>query len=189
MWHDMLHPGIPVLEKIIRSIIVYFALLIGLRLAGKREMGQFNPFDLVVLLLLSNTVQNAIIGDDNSVTGGLLGAIVLLITNYVMVRFFYTHHKLEEVLEGEATVLIENGEIVLHACEKELITIAELEVQARKQGIQTLEEVLTARLEPGGSLTFVAKTPTVEEERHLELVERLRALESRLDQALVGRPG
>jgi uncharacterized membrane protein YcaP (DUF421 family) len=187
MWHDMLHPGIPVLEKIIRSIVVYFALLIGLRLAGKREMGQFNPFDLVVLLLLSNTVQNAIIGEDNSVVGGLLGATVLLLTNYVMVRFFYTHHKLEQALEGEPTVLIENGKIMHHNCERELITIAELEIQARKQGIESLEEVMTARLEPGGSLTFVVKKPTVEEERHVELVERLRTLESRIDALLAAR--
>ncbi len=141
----------------------------------------------MVLLLLSNTVQNAIIGDDTSVTGGLLGAAVLLVTNYVMVRFFYTHHRLEQVLEGEAAVLIENGEIVHHRCQAELITITELELQARKQGIESLDQVMTATLETGGSLTFVTKKPTVEEKRHLELVERLRTLETRLDQALSTR--
>src|SRR5438067_2021855 len=169
---------LPVLEKIIRTLVVYGFLLIGLRLAGKREMGQFNPFDLVVLLLLSNTVQNAIIGNDNSVVGGLVGAAVLLLTNYVMVRFFYTHEKLERILEGDAAVLIEHGAIQHQVCEKELITIAELEEQARKQGIASLDEVETARLESGGALTFVIKKPSVEDARHHEIIDRLTAIEA-----------
>ena len=73
-WHDMFFLQLPVLEKVLRPAIVYFLLLIGLRLAGKRELAQLNPFDLIVLLMLSNTVQNAIIGDDNSITGGAVGA-------------------------------------------------------------------------------------------------------------------
>ncbi|HEY6327762.1 MAG TPA: DUF421 domain-containing protein, partial [Blastocatellia bacterium] len=77
-WADMFHLGLPLIEKILRPIIVYAFLIIGLRLAGKRELAQLNPFDLVVLLTLSNTVQNAIIGDDNSVSGGLIGAATLL---------------------------------------------------------------------------------------------------------------
>src|SRR5262252_6045822 len=99
--HDMFALGLPVLEKILRPVIVYVFLIIGLRLAGKREMAQLNPFDLVVLLTLSNTVQNAIIGDDNSVTGGLIGAAALLILNYVVVRFLYTHEKLDRLIEGD----------------------------------------------------------------------------------------
>src|SRR2546428_12651352 len=96
----MLHLGLPVAEKVLRPIVVYFFLIIGLRLAGKRELAQLNPFDLVVLLTLSNTVQNAIIGDDNSVTGGLIGAATLLIVNYAVVRFLYGHDKLEQLVEG-----------------------------------------------------------------------------------------
>lgn len=80
---------IPVLEKIIRPIIVYFFLIIGLRLAGKRELGQLNPFDLIVLLTISNTVQNAIIGEDNSLLGGLIGAATLLIVNFLVVRLIH----------------------------------------------------------------------------------------------------
>jgi len=82
---------LPVLEKILRPIIVYVFLVVGLRLAGKRELAQLNPFDLVVLLTLSNTVQNAIIGEDNSVSGGLIGATTLLAVNFVVVRFLYSH--------------------------------------------------------------------------------------------------
>src|SRR3954470_14477526 len=89
IWTSLLVPGAPVLEKIIRPVIVYFALVIGLRVFGKRELAQINPFDLVVLLSLSNTVQNAIIGNDNSVSGGLIGALSLLTINYLVVRFLF----------------------------------------------------------------------------------------------------
>src|SRR5690349_25072236 len=91
LFHDMFALGIPVTEKILRPIIVYVFLIGGLRLAGKREMAQLNPFDLVVLLMLSNTVQNAIIGDDNTITGGLIGAATLLIVNHALVRYLYGH--------------------------------------------------------------------------------------------------
>src|SRR5213592_1878788 len=94
--------ALPVAEKVLRPIVVYLFLILGLRLAGKRELAQLNPFDLVVLLTLSNTVQNAIIGDDNSVTGGLLGAATLLAANALVVRFLYRHERLERLVEGEA---------------------------------------------------------------------------------------
>src|SRR5271169_1708439 len=109
IWKDMFVLGLPLLEKILRPIIVYAFLIVGLRLSGKRELVQMNPFDLVVLLTLSNTVQNAIIGNDNSVSGGIIGATSLLITNYLVVRFLYDHRKLDQIVEGEADVLIENG--------------------------------------------------------------------------------
>src|SRR5436190_10590414 len=95
LFRDMFVLGLPVAEKIIRPILVYLFLVAGLRLAGKRELAQLNPFDLVVLLTLSNTVQNAIIGDDNSVTGGLIGAATLLIVNHVVVRILFANEKLE----------------------------------------------------------------------------------------------
>src|SRR5213078_1242597 len=90
----LFHLDVPVLEKIIRPMIVYIVLIVGLRLAGKRELAQLNPFDLVVLLTISNTVQNAIIGEDNSVTGGLIGAATLLIVNHWVVQYLYSHDRL-----------------------------------------------------------------------------------------------
>src|ERR1700750_660958 len=98
--HDMFHLDLPLLEKILRPIIVYLALILLLRVFGKRELAQLNPFDLVVLLSLSNTVQNAIIGDDNSLSGGLVGAVALLLTNYVVVRFMFRHRRLDPLVEG-----------------------------------------------------------------------------------------
>src|SRR5437588_6254062 len=92
--------GLPVAEKVLRPIVVYAFLIVGLRLAGKRELAQLNPFDLVVLLTISNTVQNAIIGEDNSVTGGMIGAATLLVVNHFVVRFLYRHERLEQLVEG-----------------------------------------------------------------------------------------
>ncbi|HJY87893.1 MAG TPA: YetF domain-containing protein [Candidatus Acidoferrales bacterium] len=173
VWTDMFVLTLPVTEKILRSVIVYLFLVIGLRLAGKRELAQLNPFDLVVLLTLSNTVQNAIIGDDNSVTGGLLGAATLLAVNYLVVRFLFGHQKLDRIVEGQPDVLIDNGKIQTGRLGEELITLPELEAAARRQGFVSLEEVERAVLEPGGTLSFIGKKPAPEELRHRELLRRL----------------
>src|SRR5205809_8002632 len=93
----MFHLGLPIAEKIARPIVVYFFLIIGLRLAGKRELAQLNPLDLIVLLTLSNTVQNAIIGTDDTVTGGLIGATTLLVVNHGVVRYLYRHEQLDRL--------------------------------------------------------------------------------------------
>src|SRR5579864_2226883 len=107
LWSDMFMLGVPVIEKVLRPVIVYLFLIVALRLAGKRELAQLNPFDLVVLMSLSNTVQNAIIGDDNSVLGGLIGAASLIGINFLVVRFLYEHPHIDEIAEGKADVLIE----------------------------------------------------------------------------------
>src|SRR5437773_12156448 len=120
--HDMFFLALPVAEKIVRPILIYAFLIVALRLAGKRELAQLNPFDLVVLLTISNTVQNAIIGEDNSVTGGIIGAATLLAINYMVVRFLYSHEKLDRLIEGNPDVLIENGVVLADALKKELIT-------------------------------------------------------------------
>jgi len=173
VWYDMLHLGLPVLEKILRPVLVYAFLVVGLRLAGKRELAQLNPFDLVVLLTLSNTVQNAIIGDDNSVTGGILGASTLLLVNAVVVRFLYGHAKLERLVEGDPDVLIEDGRVRTDRLRTELITLPELEAAAHRQGFGSLDDVDRAVLEPSGTISFLAKKPTAETARHRELVARL----------------
>ena len=180
VWNDMFVPGVPLLEKAIRTLVVYAAVLLGLKLAGKRELSQLNPFDLVVLLLLSNTVQNAIIGNDNSIIGGLFGAAVLLLTNHFLVRYLFKSGKLDAV-EGSPDVLISGGQILQNHLDEELITVAELEAAARRQGIRSIEDVEECRLETGGALTFVAKTPTPEATQHREVIERLDAIERRLE--------
>src|SRR6266700_1192548 len=100
---------VTLIEKIARPVLVYFFLIIGLRLAGKRELAQLNAFDLIVLMTLSNTVQNAIIGNDNSVSGGMIGAATLLAVNYAMVRIAHRSRRLDRILEGRPQILMHNG--------------------------------------------------------------------------------
>ena len=173
IWIDMFSLGLPVTEKILRSVIVYLFLIGGLRLAGKRELAQLNPFDLIVLLTLSNTVQNAIIGDDNTVLGGLVSAATLLVINYFVVRFLFRHPGIERVAEGKATHLIHKGKTQDGQLAKEMISQAELEAAARRQGIAHLRDVEEAVLEPGGIITFTAREPVPEVLRHRELLDIL----------------
>jgi uncharacterized membrane protein YcaP (DUF421 family) len=176
MWKDMFVLGLPLMEKILRPVFVYAFLVIGLRLSGKRELVQLNPFDLVVLLTLSNTVQNAIIGDDNSVSGGIIGATSLLVVNYLVVRFLYDHRKLDQLVEGRPDILMKGGQIIKRNLKRELITMDQLEAAARKQGFASLSEVEECVLEPGGVLCFVGKKPATEELRHQEVLQRIEKL-------------
>src|SRR6201996_7478755 len=122
IWKDMFQLPLPILEKILRPVIVYLVLIVFLRLFGKRELAQLNPFDLVVLLSLSNTVQNAIIGDDNSVTGGVIGAFSLLGINWLVVRLLFRSPRLTRALEGRAAILVRNGQIDRKVLQRESLT-------------------------------------------------------------------
>jgi uncharacterized membrane protein YcaP (DUF421 family) len=188
IWRDMFVITLPILEKILRPVIVYFFLVVMLRLSGKRELVQLNPFDLVVLLTLSNTVQNAIIGDDNSLSGGLLGATSLLAVNYLTVRFLYKHKNLDQLVEGKADVLIEKGQLRPEHLKKELISTAQLEAAARKQGFGSLSEVDQCILEPGGTLSFIGKKPDADVVRHRELLDRIDRLKEELALIRGSRP-
>lgn len=172
--------GVPIVEKIVRPILVYLVLVLLIRVFGKRELAQLNQFDLVVLLSLSNTVQNAIIGEDNSVLGGIVGAFTLLGFNYLMVRFLFRHRNLEKMLEGRRTVLIQDGKVNKPALSRELLTVYDLAIAAHKQGFSNLREIRNCVLEPGGVIYFERKQPSVEERRHGDIVARLDAIESLL---------
>ena len=177
---DMFVLSLPIVEKILRPIVVYVFLIVGLRLAGRRELAQLNPFDLVVLLTISNTVQNAIIGEDNSITGGVIGAATLLIVNYGVVKFLYTHEKVDRLIEGDQCVLIENGVLNTDRLKLELITRSELETAAHKQGFASLDEIDRAVLDPGGGMSFSAKKPGPDTSRHEEIMARLDELSAQL---------
>ena len=173
IYSHMFQLPLPFLEKLLRPVIVYLVLVILLRLFGKRELAQLNPFDLVVLLSLSNTVQNAIIGDDNSVTGGVIGAATLLLINHGVVRYLYSHDRIDRLVEGDSDVLIDEGVVNEARLKKELITLSEFESAAHKQGFRSLDEVERAVLEPGGSICFIGKKPSPDIERHMDLLARL----------------
>ena len=181
MWSQIFALGVPLAEKMLRPIVVYVFLVAVLRVFGKRELAQLNPFDLVVLLSLSNTVQNAIIGNDNSLTGGLVGAFTLLGMNYVVVRFLFRHRRLDQIFEGKPTVLVADGKIVKHSLAKELLTRGELLTVLHRQGFDGLHEVERCVLEPGGTFFIQRKIPADEDVRHKEVLSRLEALDAKLD--------
>jgi uncharacterized membrane protein YcaP (DUF421 family) len=170
MWHEILVPDVPWIEKVLRPVFVYFFLIIGLRIAGKRELAQLNPFDLIVLLTLSNTVQNAIIGNDNSVSGGFVGAATLLAINYLLVRVVRRNKWLQRLLEGRSDVLVWRGKLMDQNLEKEMMTRSDLTAAAHKQGIASLKDVERCVLEPTGTITFIEKKPGHDVERHEELM-------------------
>jgi len=172
----MFNVPLPILEKLARPVIVYLVLVLLLRLFGKRELAQLNPFDLVVLLSLSNTVQNAIIGEDNSVTGGVVGAFSLLAINWLVVRVLFRSKRLTRAFEGRATVLVRNGQIDHKALERESLTREELLDVIHKQGFVDFHQVRKCELEPNGTFYVEAFNPTIADKNHAELLARLDAL-------------
>lgn len=168
----------PLLEKILRPVLVYIALILLLRIFGKRELAQLNPFDLVVLLSLSNTVQNAIIGDDNSLTGGIIGAASLLAINYGTARVLFRHGKLDEALSGSPTQLIVNGRVDHVALKKELLSEADLLTVIHRQGFDDVGDIASCTLEPGGSFYIKGSKPDSGDREHSELMAEFSKLQA-----------
>jgi uncharacterized membrane protein YcaP (DUF421 family) len=172
----MFNLPLPIIEKLARPVIVYLVLVLLLRLFGKRELAQLNPFDLVVLLSLSNTVQNAIIGEDNSVSGGVIGAVGLLAINWLVVRILFRSPRLTRMFEGRATVLVHDGQMDKKALERESLTREELVEVIHRQGFEHLRQVKRCQLEPNGTFYIEAFEPTTAEAQHAQLLEKLDAL-------------
>ncbi len=176
IFNDMFQMQLPLLEKLLRPAIVYLALVVLLRIFGKRELAQLNPFDLVVLLSLSNTVQNAIIGNDNSLSGGIIGAVSLLAVNWLVVRALFSSPQLTRMFEGRSTVLIVNGQIDHKAVKRESLTPEELLDVIHKQGFDSVHRVQRCELEPNGTFYVEPYEPSVGDKQHEELLARLDAL-------------
>jgi uncharacterized membrane protein YcaP (DUF421 family) len=152
MWNDMWVMGIPVLDKGIRTVTVYLFITLALRLVGRRDLAQFTTFDLVVVLLLSNVVQNAIIGPDNSLTGGLVGAAMLFAINSLLVRIGTATDTAERIFEGAPTTIAENGELKHQVLRRLGVRPRDVEAALRDQGAKSIADVERAELMPSGSL-------------------------------------
>jgi uncharacterized membrane protein YcaP (DUF421 family) len=173
--HALFHFGISPLEKAIRTAAVYVVLLVLLHLSGKRQLAQLNSFDLVVLLLLSNVVQNAIIGNDNSLTGGLLGAVILLGVDYLLVHLAFMSPRFGKALQGGPTTLFADGELDRQALRREAITEEELVAGLRRQGLE-LDDVEVVVLEPEGTFNATPRPkPTL-----ADVMRKLESIEARL---------
>ena len=179
MWTDLTHLDISVLDKIIRTVVVYWALIVLLRLAGKRDLAQLNSFDLIVMLLLSNVVQNAIIGPDNSLLGGLIGATVLIAANAFLVRVVRPNRHVTAFLEGTTTVLARNGRWLPDQLRKVGVRESEMDGALRRQNVYKIADAEQVKLEPGGTIV-VDLRPELESATKAD-VERL---ERKLDRLL-----
>jgi len=144
-------------EFILRGIIVYAVLIFLLRISGKRQVGQLAPFDLVLLLVLSNAVQNAMNGGDNSVTGGIISAVTLIGINWTVGYITYKSKAIEALVEGRPEILIHNGKLYADALERERLTHHELMNALRAAGCATIEEVRAAVLENDGSISVIPR--------------------------------
>lgn len=181
--------GIPITEKIVRVVVVYGVLLLLLRLGGKRTTAQLNTFDLVVLLLISNVVQNAIIGPDNSLLGGLVGVIALVIANDLISRFVRRNDFVDRLLEGTNSKLVENGEFLEREMRRLGIRAADLEVALRRQGAEHVSQVKEADLYPSGAIVVELRP-----EAHDASLSDIDRLERKIDQlaasvARLAQPG
>ena len=190
-WVNMFQLTLPVAEKILRPIIIYLFLVIGLRIAGKREFAQLNPFDLVVLLTISNTVQNAIIGNDNSVTGGVLGAVTLLLVNAGVVHLVHRNPQINAWVEGKTDFLIKDGVILHMSLKREDISEEELLTAARKNGYQSLDQIKEATIDANGSISFIVKPAVIVDTIQKAILTHLAELsqEMSLLQAEIARLG
>lgn len=154
---DIMIPDISLWEKIGRSIAVYAFLLAAFRLTGKRQVGQLTPFDLVVLLIISNVMQNAAIGEDNSLGGGMLGAAVILLLNWGVAEVSYHSKRARRVIEAAPTMLIHNGRVLHENLKHERITMEELRAALRRNGVVDPTEVRFAVLEETGTVSVIPR--------------------------------
>jgi uncharacterized membrane protein YcaP (DUF421 family) len=177
--------GVPISEKLLRTLVVYLAVLLLLRLFGKRTAAQLNSFDLVVLLLLSNVVQNAIIGPDDSLLGGVIGAAALVAVNDGVVRVFRRSERIDRSIEGTQTRLVDDGEFVAAELRRLGIRRSDLEVALRRQGAEHVRQVRTADLYPSGAIVV-----DLDREAHDASFADVERLERKLDRVLaaVGAP-
>ena len=156
-------PEVTVLERIVRAAVGYGFLLVAFRVTGKRQVGQLTPFDLVVILIISNVLQNAMIGPDNSVSGGLVGAATIFALNGLVARLTFSHRRLEQLIEGIPTLLVHDGHVDEAAMQRELVTRAELHAALREAGIATVADARFVMLVPApGARTSGAVAPATD---------------------------
>ena len=157
---EILIPGIPVIEKLVRTAVIYGFLLVAFRVAGKRQLGQLSPFDLVVLLIISNAVQNALIGRDDSLGGGLIGATMLFLVNGVVAWASSRHRGFGRLVESAPTMLVRHGRVCMDNLRRELMSLPELRAALRREGVVSVAEVRYAMLEEDGRVSVIRRRPT-----------------------------
>jgi uncharacterized membrane protein YcaP (DUF421 family) len=186
MWNQMFALHLSVGEKVLRAGIVYLFLVVALRLVGKRELSQLNTLDFIVLLAVSNAVQNGLIGNDNSVTGALVGATTLFVIDGTLAYLLFRAVRLRTVVEGTPTILIDHGAVIEKALRQEELTHEDLLAALQSSGATTFDEVERASLEPSGKVVFVPKSPSEATRQYDDLRQRLDHLTELVEQLQPG---
>jgi uncharacterized membrane protein YcaP (DUF421 family) len=163
--------GHVLLQIVLRTGIIYLLVLIGVRLSGKREVGQMTPFDLTLLLLLSNSVQNAMTGPDTSLTGGAVAACTLLVLNYGVAAVSGSNRRLRRLIEGEPSLLVHDGKVIESHMARERVSMDELHRALREHGINSCDQVALAVLEVDGSISCL-KYDEIKPDANSHLVRR-----------------
>lgn len=158
MEYSLWIPDATVWEIVLRSLTVFFFLLMLIRVSGKRDVGEMSPADLVLLLLLSANVHTSLSGSDKSLTGGLIGAFALMLTNHLLNRYAYRHKKFEKKLKGHPELIIHKGKPCEEIMDKHKLSLMQLKMAVRKEGVLTIEEVQAGVLEPDGTISIITKT-------------------------------
>jgi uncharacterized membrane protein YcaP (DUF421 family) len=165
-------PGIHVIAAIVlRTFVIYLVVLLGVRLSGKREVGQMTPFDLTLLLLISNSVQNAMTGPDNSLIGGIAAAMTLLLMNYIIAELSGANRRFRKFVQGQPSLLIHDGQVIPAHMAKEHVSMDELERALRERGISSYHDVAIGVLEVDGSISCL-KYDDLNPSAHSHLVRR-----------------
>lgn len=185
MWHDMFVEQIPIAEKIIRTVIIYALLAVLFRFTGKRGLASMNTFDFIVIFLLSNVVQNAVIGNDQSLIGGIIGAVTLVTVNAAVNRLIAISPTAARIFDGRATTVISDGQPVDRALRRLGLRRSELDNAVRLQNGNDVTEIGQGSLEPGGQLVLTLKQAEQSATKAdvAELTDRLRRIESLLSPA------
>jgi uncharacterized membrane protein YcaP (DUF421 family) len=185
MWHDLFIFQIPVLEKVVRTVAVYLLILLIFRVIGKRSIGSLNTMDFVVMFLLSNVVQNAIIGNDNSLIGGAVGAGTLVLTNAIVDRLAFEFPAFRRLVEGTATQVVDDGKVDAAALRRLGMRQEELDHAIHLQDGDDVSEIGNGTLQPGGQLILTLK-PGEQDADHNDIAD----LRKQLDriEALLRRP-
>ncbi len=151
----MFDVGTPIWQIVLRTVAVYLVVLVGLRLFGKRQLGQMSIGDLVMILLIANAVQNAMVGSDTSLTGGLVAAVTLLLLNLVVVRAISRSHLGERVFEGEPTLLVKDGSYLERNIRREGLAPEEVDMAIREHGFDAVSSIRVAYLEADGTISVI----------------------------------
>lgn len=185
MWHDLFSVQIPVIEKILRTIAVYLVILVIFRVGGRRSMAQTNTMDFAVMILLSNVVQNAIIGDDNSLLGGVIGAVTLVVANSLVDRLAYRYDSVRRLVEGTSTTVIEDGEPDEKVLQRLGLRTVDLDHVVRLQNGDSISEVKLGELDPSGQ--FIITLKDSEQSASAGDIAALKAQLDRIEQQLATR--